>query len=682
MKSILQFLVLVGLSVCTTSLVTASESYDEPFRPQFHFTPAKNWMNDPNGMVFYKGEYHLFYQHNPFGDKWGHMSWGHAISRDLMHWKHLPVAIPEENDVMIFSGSAVVDWKNTSGFGKDGEPPLIAIYTGHHTKKPLQNQHIAYSNDRGRTWAKYAGNPVLDIGLQDFRDPKVIWHDATQRWIMIVALPVQHKIAFYASEDLKQWTSLSDFGPAGASKEIWECPDLFPLTIEGTRQKKWVLIVNTFGAPAGGSGCQYFVGDFDGTNFVLDANSHKAEAEVVPEGRLFADFEGTNYNQWTKTGTAFGDAPARGTLTQQQQVGGFRGHGLVNSYLGGDQPEGTLNSPEFEITHHYINFLVGGGNHPGKACVNLSIDGKIERTATGDDSEALAWKSWDVRQYRGKRASIQIVDNATSGWGHINVDHILLANAPVKSAVDGALWADFGPDFYAAVSWSDIPKRDGRRLWLGWMSNWHYATEVPTSPWRSAMSFPRELTLRQTSNGLRLAQRPVRELSQLRQGSHQIRNGSVDEANEWWRRNHIVGGLCEIEAEFNVSSTNGEFGMKLLQAPEQKTIITCDPKNQTLSLDRTRSGRTDFHPKFSGRYQAPLPMDGETVRLHILIDTSSIEVLAADGTTVLTALVLPNESNIPMQLWSADGSLKIERMKIWKLKPAVPISLAPASSRN
>ncbi|MBI1842678.1 MAG: glycoside hydrolase family 32 protein, partial [Verrucomicrobia bacterium] len=138
--------------------------YSEPFRPQFHFTPATNWMNDPNGMVYYAGEYHLFYQFNPWGDKWGHMSWGHAVTKDLVHWEHLPIALYEENDVMIFSGSAVVDWKNTSGFGRDGKPPLVAIYTGHHTKKPLQNQHIAYSNDRGRTWPKYPGNPVLDIG--------------------------------------------------------------------------------------------------------------------------------------------------------------------------------------------------------------------------------------------------------------------------------------------------------------------------------------------------------------------------------------------------------------------------------------------------------------------------------------------------------------------------------------
>src|SRR5213592_1496773 len=148
-------IVVLILGCIGASVGASAEFYREPWRPQFHFTPATNWMNDPNGMVFYDGEYHLFYQFNPLGIKWGHMSWGHAVSRDLATWKPLPVALPEENDVMIFSGSAVVDWKNTSGFGKEGKPPMVAIYTGHYTKKPLQNQHLAYSNDRGRTWKKY-----------------------------------------------------------------------------------------------------------------------------------------------------------------------------------------------------------------------------------------------------------------------------------------------------------------------------------------------------------------------------------------------------------------------------------------------------------------------------------------------------------------------------------------------
>src|SRR4051812_28801229 len=211
MKSFLlrQIIATVALGCfCTSFDAQTAGLYQEPWRPQFHFTPATNWMNDPNGMVFYDGEYHLFYQFNPFGDKWGHMSWGHAVSKDLVRWEHLPVALQEENGVMIFSGSAVVDWHNTSGFGTGDKPPLVAIYTGHYTGKPLQNQQIAYSTDRGRTWTKYARNPVLDIGERDFRDPKVFWHEPTKSWVMVVSWPTHHNVRFYSSPNLKDWTHL------------------------------------------------------------------------------------------------------------------------------------------------------------------------------------------------------------------------------------------------------------------------------------------------------------------------------------------------------------------------------------------------------------------------------------------------------------------------------------------
>src|SRR5271165_1349461 len=195
------------------------EAGDELYRPVFHFSPPKNWTNDPNGAVYYRGEYHLFYQHNPFGDTWGHMSWGHAVSSDLFHWQHLPVALSEENGVMIFSGSTVVDWHNRSGFcrgtGTEAGPCLVAIYTGHADK--LQTQNIAYSNDKGRTWTKYSQNPVIDLHLSSFRDPKVLWHEGTHKWVMVTVLASQHKVRFFGSPDLKRWTALGDFGPAGAS---------------------------------------------------------------------------------------------------------------------------------------------------------------------------------------------------------------------------------------------------------------------------------------------------------------------------------------------------------------------------------------------------------------------------------------------------------------------------------
>jgi len=251
-------------------------AYDQLYRPQFHFSPREHWTNDPNGLVYFDGEYHLFYQYNPFGDVWGHMSWGHAVSRDLMHWQELPVALPEDNGVMIFTGSTVVDERNTSGFCKDGKPCLVAIYTGHTPQTPtqaaLQTQNVAYSNDHGRTWTTYSGNPVLNLNMSDFRDPHVFWSNPSRRWIMAVALPNEHKVLFYGSGNLRAWERLSAFGPAGATGGQWECPILKEIPIVGKpRQTRWVLKVGLNpGGLQGGSGEQYFVGSFDGTRFTND----------------------------------------------------------------------------------------------------------------------------------------------------------------------------------------------------------------------------------------------------------------------------------------------------------------------------------------------------------------------------------------------------------------------------
>lgn len=248
-------------------------TFDEPYRPQFHYTPQRNWMNDPNGLVYHDGTYHLFHQYNPEGNTWGHMSWNHATSEDLVHWDHQGVAIPEEGNEMIFSGSAVVDHDNTSDLGDgDDASPMVAIYTSHYTLDDDsidQAQSLAYSTDGGETWTKYEGNPVLEHEDPDFRDPNVFWYEPDETWIMAVALPTQHKVQFYASDDLKEWRHLSDFGPAGGTDGIWECPALFRVPVEGEPDStRWVLQVDLNpGSVAGGSGGQYFVGDFDGTTF-------------------------------------------------------------------------------------------------------------------------------------------------------------------------------------------------------------------------------------------------------------------------------------------------------------------------------------------------------------------------------------------------------------------------------
>ena len=485
--------------------------YSEPFRPQFHFTPEKNWMNDPNGLVYYKGEYHLFYQYNPLGNTWGHMSWGHAVSSDLVHWKHLPLALPEADGVMIFSGSAVVDWKNTSGLGKNGKPPMVAIYTCYRLSDRMQSQCIAFSNDKGRTWTKYASNPVIDIHSTNFRDPKVQWYEPGKHWIMTVSLSAEHKVRFYSSANLKDWTLLSEFGPAGGTAGVWECPDLFQLPVEGSREKRWVLVVNINpGSIAGGSGGQYFIGQFDGTRFVEDP---------------------------------------------------------------GSRPAG------------------------------------LERQA--------------------------------------------------------ALWFDYGPDYYAAVSWNDIPRSDGRRLWLGWMSNWQYGQDVPTSPWRSAMSIPREVRLRQTAEGIRLMQRPARENQRLREKRFQFKGGDLARANEWLAQNHIQGAQLELVVEFERQST-GVQGVEVLKSSKHETVIGVNWDRETVFVDRTNSANVNFNPKFSGVYEAPLTSG--KVKLHVFVDASSVEVFVNDGERVLTAISFPSGESREVKLFGPPDRAKISVLDVWKLK--------------
>ena len=244
--------------------------YDQPFRPQVHFSPREHWTNDPNGLVFYKGEYHLFFQYNPFGNEWGHMSWGHAVSPDLLHWEELPVAIPEQGDVMTFTGSVVVDSENSSGFCEAHSDCLVAVYTGHKQmgQSVRQAQYLAYSRDKGRTWTRYEKNPVLDLDMADFRDPSVFWDDGARQWVMAVSIPKEHRVRFYGSPNLKEWKELSDFGPAGDTDGDWECPDLLQIPSRDGRSKIWALKVGLNpGAPQGGSGEQYFLGRFDGKTF-------------------------------------------------------------------------------------------------------------------------------------------------------------------------------------------------------------------------------------------------------------------------------------------------------------------------------------------------------------------------------------------------------------------------------
>ncbi len=240
--------------------------FDPDLRPRAHFTARCNWINDPNGLVFADGEYHLFFQHNAEGMVPERASWGHAVGTDLLSWTELSVAIPATDTEYALSGSVVVDRENASGLGTTGQPPMVALYTSLDPVTKIQSQSVAFSTDRGRTWTRYAANPVLDIGSTEFRDPKII--RTGDSWVMAVVMADRWKVRFYRSADLLHWDQVSEFGPLGSVDGVWECPDVVKVPIEGTSEAAWVLLLSVqSGGPAGGSGMQYVVGTFDGTRF-------------------------------------------------------------------------------------------------------------------------------------------------------------------------------------------------------------------------------------------------------------------------------------------------------------------------------------------------------------------------------------------------------------------------------
>ncbi|KQY94370.1 glycoside hydrolase [Paenibacillus sp. Root52] len=477
------------------------------YRSNYHFSPRENWMNDPNGMVFFKGEYHLFYQYHPFGTTWGPMHWGHAVTKDLITWEELPVAIAPDEHGTIFSGSAVVDWNNTSGFF-DGEPGLVAIFTHHlevPNEQPVQRQSLAYSQDKGRTWNKYEGNPVLGHeSIVDFRDPKVFWHEYSKHWIMIIACG--QTVCLYRSPNLKEWTLCSEFGEGiGSHDGVWECPDLFPLAVDNdTQTEKWVMIVSIGADPAfkEGSRTQYFIGDFDGSTFVADENSRFVR------------------------------------------------------------------------------------------------------------------------------------------------------------------WLDHGRDNYAGVSWSDIPQEDGRRLFMGWMSNWMYANHTPTESYRGAMTIARELSLETIDGKVTLIQRPARELEQARIPLISLQNVSVSEANSHLKSLQLLS--YEIVAKWD-SDQSVHFTLR--NSSDQQTVVGLDPNQQEVYVDRRRSGIVNFHEHFLGIHTANFHARRGEQQLQIYVDSSSVEVFANDGEAVLTDLIYPDVDANRISIAADNESLILSSLHIYELSP-------------
>ncbi|WP_457963677.1 glycoside hydrolase family 32 protein [Arthrobacter sp. D1-29] len=294
-------------------MTAATATTADTFRPALHYAARNTWLNDPNGLIFHDGVYHLYYQNNPLDNVWGNMSWGHATSPDLVRWTEHPVAIACDEQEDIFSGSIVFDRDNTSGFGTESAPPLVAVYTSAFksgsANAGLQAQSLASSCDGGYTWTKHNANPVLNRGSAEFRDPKVIRYDggAGSYWVMVAVEATDFQVVLYKSDDLKRWEFLSTFGPANATGGVWECPDLFPLPLDGdSEQLKWVLTVNLNpGGPNSGSAGQYFVGDFDGTTFT----SATTVTEGLQDPARLGEYQWLDWGRDYYAAVSFSDAP-------------------------------------------------------------------------------------------------------------------------------------------------------------------------------------------------------------------------------------------------------------------------------------------------------------------------------------------------------------------------------------
>jgi fructan beta-fructosidase len=487
------FILLLILNNCFSQ----NNLYNEKFRPQFHFTSPLHWINDPNGLVYHNGKYHLFYQHNPMGIRWGHMSWGHAISKDLIYWENLPIAIAEEKDTMIFSGTCVADINNSSGFGKNGKVPLVAVYTA-HIENINQSQHIAYSLDDGITWTKYNKNPVLDLKKKDFRDPKIFWHELKKYWVMALMLPVEHIVQFYSSQDLKEWKHLSDFGPAGDTSGVWECPDLTQVPVEGeTEKKKWLLQMSLNGS------MQYFVGEFDGIRFI-----------------------------------------------------------------------------------------------------NESVENKILRP-------------------------------------------------------------DYGPDYYAAIAYSQLPASHLPTA-IGWINNWYYANDIPTTPWRGMMSLPRTMNVKKINNEWILLQQPIASLKSMRSAPMVNVGNSEFEGSKIIR---IKSQQYELEVVLEPANSSTS-GIRLAVGNNHYFEIGYDATSQTLYMDRSKAGNVSFHPEFEKkiRYETKLPLSNGSLQLRIFFDKSIVELFANNGQAVMTMQLYPEENDTGLEIFSRNGKCRIKNLTLWPIK--------------
>ena len=634
-----EFKIFLVTFLATLSL--AAQIRNELYRPSFHYSPASNWMGDPNGPVYYKGKYHLFYQYNPSGIQPGNSSWGHALSSDLVHWEEKPVAIPSQNGVMAYSGSVVVDWNNTSGFGINGQPPLVAIYTG---ASNVQDQRVAYSNDEGVTWINYIENPVISSTTNQFRDPKVIWHEPSQKWIMIVSTGDNKRIHFYSSANLKTWTLMQVFGLVENLSGFWECPDLLKLPVDNnTNNMKWVLVHSV--TPT----AQYFIGDFNGQNF--------AWQQSVPVGVLIDDFESNSYNNWTVTGTAFSTTPATGATN----TSGYLGNKLIYSFSTGNEPLGKLVSSDFTIQKNYIDFLIGGGYHPNGEYIKLVVNGEAVRTSTGMNEDLLKWRNWDVSAFMGQKAHIEIVDSISEAWGHINVDHIIQSDIIYDNINYGQV--DYGKDFYALQSFYNMP--GGRKIWIAWMNNWNYAAQIPTTPWKGIMSIPREVKLETHNGQIKLVQNPIEELKVLRKDSLLFHNNNLSVINN--SLSNLSFKQFEVKAKIAVANKNG-FSLKFRKKESQYSEFVFDFVNKQIRFDRSKYAGGLIDPNFRDLQVAPLLIENGFIDIRLFVDNGSAELFTAGGQVVISNQIFPDSTANRFELSALGQDILFEEFDVWNFE--------------
>lgn len=479
---------------------TFDSSNRETYRPVYHHTPVYGWMNDPNGMFYKDGVYHLYFQYNPYGSMWGNMTWGHSTSTDLTHWTYEGTAIVPDAWGAIFSGSCVVDKDNTAGFGKGA---VVAFYTSAKSTPwgDIQSQSMAYSLDNGKTFIKYEHNPILTSTERDFRDPKVFWYAPGKHWVMMLA--VGQEMQIYSSDNLKEWKKESSFGAMqGAHGGVWECPDLVEVAVEGSKEKKWVLICNLNpGGPFGGSAAQYFVGSFDGKKFVNES--------------------------------------------------------------------------------------------------------------------------------------------------------------PTQTK-----WLDWGKDNYATVTWSNAPA--GRCIALGWMSNWQYANNVPTTQYRSANTLARDLTLYRVGGELYLKSKPSPEIKKARAEEKKIPTFEVKGNYE------VASLLADNKGAYEIEMTIGNKGtskidFSLMNEKGEKVAMYYDVVRKQFVMDRSASGIVGFSRDFPAVTVAPV-RNTDQIHLRLFIDRSSVEAFGEEGEYVMTNLVFPAEPYNRMVFSSDKGSYIVKSMNVYRLQ--------------